>query len=455
MGFVFEKVDESFFPTGVAVGGGEETTYLENYRLSRDLFESQNRSDSESNLLMDKINPIIDKIDDRLGINLRQQQSARRDKSLTVGNMWESTLDDDVDEMFNMIKNNKELFPDVSVNSLNGIYKQIADDISKTQAKKTDVEARQTGMGAVGDFAGMASAAATDPVNMTAMVLDVLFTKGAARGVVSGFLGKQTLQLMLRESLIAATSETVIQKPVSDWYKKLDLPYDFGTFTTNVLSASAGAAVFTGGISAIVPGFKLGKQATIEGIEAFEKASALVKGKKYKKNPDLDVASKLDDANEIISASNPNKNDAGDFENTKAVNAAEEVLEGTAVKGADTGVDPRMVDEMEAILDGKKIDGTDGEVNPKAADGTEPVLDAKEFDGPNSKAYKEQMAILGSEFEQEFAAKGDAFLDETVPMDLFDSATNEFIQTEVKIKDIADEISQDKTMVERLEGCLS
>ena len=429
MGFVFEKVDDSFFPTGTPVGGGEETSYLENYRPSRDVFESKNRSDSQYNELRKKIDPIINTVNERLNTNLANPMTELKREEIPIEKMWESTFDNDINEVFDIIKKNKGLFPEYDGLSLDGIYKEVANDIGQLELKQADIVTRQTALGAVGEFAGMAAAAATDPVNVTAMALDVLFTKGAAKTATSAFLGKQTLQLMLRESLIAATSESVIQKPVSDWYKTLDLPYDFNTFASNVLAASAGAAVFTGAISSIVPGIKLGKKATMQGVEAFEKASALVKGVKYKKNPDIDFASKLDDVDEIVSESNPNLDDAGDFEHIKTL------------------------DETESILNEKGIDEFDNNVDANLEADVE--INAKEFDGPNSRGYEEQMAILGSEFEEEFAAKGDAFLEETVPIDMLDPVTNEFVPTEVKIKDIADEIAQDKTMVERLEGCLS
>lgn len=429
MGFVFEKVDESFFPTGQAVGGGEETSYIENYRQSRDLFELKNRSDSEYNALRTKIDPIVNTVNQRLNIDLANPMTETKKDQMSIGNIWESTFDADVKEVFNIIQQNKELFPEYNNLSLDGIYKEITNDVNKLQESQIDTSRRQTTLGAVGEFAGMASAAFTDPVNFTAMAADVLFTKGAARTATSAFLGKQTLQLMLRESAIAATSESIIQKPVSDWYKKLDLPYDFNTFTTNVLSASAGAAAFTGAISAIIPGVKLTKKLYTEGIEAFDKAKAMANGVKYTKNNDVKIASDLDDVDELISSYNLDETDAGDLNHITELNDLEKTIE---EKGFES-----LVEDTEPQLE------FDFNVN------------AKEFDGPNSEGYKEQIALLGSEFEEEFAVKGDAFLEETVPVDVFDSATNEFIQTEVKVKDILDEMSQDKKMVERLEGCLT
>jgi len=393
--------------------------------------ESKDRSDSQYYGLRNKIDPIINTVNERLNINLSNPMTEQKRDQIPTEKMWESTFDNDINEVFDIIQANKGLFPEYDGLSLDKIYKEIVNDIGKLELKQADIAARQTTLGAVGEFAGTAAAAATDPWNLAAAALDLLFTKGAATRVVASgaFLGKQTLQLMLRESLIAATSESIIQKPVSDWYKTLDLPYDFNTFASNVLAASAGAAVFTGAISSIVPGIKLGKKATMQGVEAFEKASALVKGVKYKKNPDIDVASKLDDVDEIVSKSNPNLDDAGDFEHIKTL------------------------DETESILNEKGIDEFNSNVDANLEADVE--INAKEFDGPNSRGYEEQMAILGSEFEEEFAAKGDAFLEETVPIDMLDPVTNEFVPTEVKIKDIADEIAQDKTMVERLEGCLS
>jgi len=135
------------------------------------------------------------------------------------------------------------------------------------------------------------------------------------------------LNTILKQSAIAAGSEAIIQTEVADWYKTLDLPYDYKTFFANVGMAAAGAGVITGGVIAAKPVYQFTKKQLIDGIEALSKARATREGRPYEVDPDVKMIKELDAIDTTVNQGNVLKDDVGNLEHNARVEQSYKAIE--------------------------------------------------------------------------------------------------------------------------------
>ena len=141
-----------------------------------------------------------------------------------------------------------------------------------------------------------------------------------AASIPFGFVGRisSVWNLMLREAILGASSEALVQYDVSNWYKELGYDYGIKDFASRVAIASAGAAILSGGIYTAAKGINLTAIQAKKGYEAFVKAGG-------KRSPEMErhVAILEDDLN-----ANPFKNDEDAFIHEQKLNEAIEIIEG-------------------------------------------------------------------------------------------------------------------------------
>ena len=187
-------------------------------------------------------------------VNLNDAKGEYTDHSISFGYVKSA------DEVINYVKQNPERYPEFAWLSKDEVRKR-AVDLALDSKRQLEAVDRRTpgGIGLGTKILGGVGAAATDPVNQASLLL-------GARGVSS--LGG----LVLREALINAGVEAVIQKPVAEWYETLGLDYGYEDFIGNV-----GAAFVFGGAMplAINVGGKtvmLTAEQSKRGLEALRKA---------------------------------------------------------------------------------------------------------------------------------------------------------------------------------------
>jgi hypothetical protein len=292
--------------------GGDDTGFNENFKAAYDGNLKLNRTDSRAINLREEWDSVITEIKDKTGKsfinpgNYLNSYSASPDTPIRGYNFSSK-------QILDFVKERPDTFPDLINLDNDAIFEKAKKRAVKSLDVNADVAARQTTTGLIGEFFGSALASVTDLPNVAA-----IFLTGGSSTIV-----KETF----KQALAAGTSEAIIQTEVSDWYKSLNLPYDYKTFLSNVALASAGAGVMTVGVMGAKPAYQLTKKQIIKGIEALEKSKARVEGRPYEVNPDIKAIKEIDDINETINQGNVLKDDAGDLEHNARVNQSYQAIE--------------------------------------------------------------------------------------------------------------------------------
>ena len=311
MSFVFDQENPSAL-TFKPLGGGEDTGFVENYDSAYQATLKLNRSDSRPINLREQWDPIVQEIQQKTGkkfINPGNYLGGYAASSETPirGYNYSSK------QIFDFVKERPDVFPDLINLDNDIIFEKAKQKAIKSGDVSADVASRQTFSGLLGEFAGSAVASLTDLPNIA-----TAFIGGGSTSI---------LKTIFKQSAIAAGSEAVIQTEVADWYKTLDLPYDYRTFLTNVGMAAAGAGVVTGGVVAAKPLYQFTKKQLIDGIEALGKARATREGRPYEIDPDVKMIKELDNIDATINQGNVLKDDAGNLEHTSRVEQSYKAIE--------------------------------------------------------------------------------------------------------------------------------
>lgn len=432
MTFVFDEENVASLPAGAPVSGGAETGFVENFQQASKLFKIKDKWTSREKQLEKQWQPIIETINSRTNANL-ENPATKRSKWSEIQTP-DKRIEQHSKEVFDFIGKNRDLFPEYKDLTLEKIYAESQKDVIKAQESQEDVAGRQTVGGMLGEFSGYAIEAITDPINVAVTVGDIALTKGALRGaLLSETVGMSVLKESFRQAALNAGAEAVIQSEVSKWYKDLKLPYDYTTFLTNVGLAGVGAGVVTGATLGAVPAYQFTKKQMIDGIESLNKAKAKMTGVPYEADSTINAVKMSSQVDEIINSQNIIPDDVGHFEhNTK------------------------IEESIEAIESGNIVKALTGEDIPDATIVQESIEpDLKAFDGAGAAGETEQADILLAELRDNIETMGDEFLNKSIPVDKFDPITKETVQSAMTIKDIVDELEQDKMMIDRLTGCLT
>jgi hypothetical protein len=440
MGFIYED-NQTAYPTKPPALGGEDTGFLENLNASAKLFDITNLSTSRKREMKSAWQPIVDNINKKTNAGLKNPYETEVEMDVVNPRLWNkpytaelwdyNAINKKQSEIINFAKNNKDLFPEYMDLSVQTLYKQVADKQKQAEAEQADVAARQTGLGAVGEFSGYAWSAIKDPINLGVTGID--FAVGGGKYKLGASVASNVLRLALRDAAINAGSEAIIQTEVADWYKDLKLPYDINTFLTNVGAAGVGGFVLRGGLESVAPLYQLTKKQLASGIEAINKAKAKATGTPYEVDESLKAFTDASEIDDFTDARNIIPDDVGNLEhNTIIDETIKNIEEGNSVKA----------------LTGQDI--TDTPVINEVAD-----TDLNLFDGADSVGHTQQTDILLAELNDNVQTRGDEFLNQTVPVDKFDPNTGETVQSAMTVKEMLEEAEQDKKMVDRLMGCLT
>jgi hypothetical protein len=317
MSFVFDQQNPSaisFKP----LGGGEDTGFVENYDAAYQSSLRLNRSDSRPINLREQWDPIVKEIQDKTG-----------KKFINPGNYlggYAASPDTPIrgydyssKQILDFVKERPDIFPDLMNLNNDSIFEQAKQKAVKSGDVNADVASRQTLTGWLGEQAGSIVGSITDLPNMATLGIG-----GAAKTI---------LGTIFKQSAIAAATETVIQAEVSDWYKTLDLPYDYRTFLANVGTAAAGAGIVTGGVIAVKPVYQFTKNQLINGIEALGKDKAAREGRPYEVDPYVKLIKETEEIDATINTGNVLKDDAGNLEhNARVEQSYNAVIDGDSTK---------------------------------------------------------------------------------------------------------------------------
>ena len=176
-------------------------------------------------------------------------------------------------------------------------------------AEADEVYGRSRGVvSSLGSLLGSLGGSVTDPFNG-----GVSLTMAAMSGGLS-LTAQPLAQTVLREAMLGMAAETAQQPAVAQYYKSLDLPYDFSTFTTMVLTAGTVAGAFP---VAVRGGLKAGQTtAKIVGVTdaQIKKLADVIYSTGVKKSAAAKVAELKLDVQTARAADNPLEGPGGKLE---------------------------------------------------------------------------------------------------------------------------------------------
>lgn len=308
MSFVFDEPNLSATPFA-PLKGGEDTGFLENFSAAYQSNLKLNRTDSRSINLKEQWDPIIKEVQDKTGKKFFNP-SNYLDQMTAQKGYGEQAYTGYSKQIFDFIKERPEVFPDLINLDNDALFERAKKSAIKAGDVNADVAARQTLGGWFGDVAGGATAVLTDLPNIAITAGDLYLTRGASTTI---------LRETFRQAALNGGAEAVTQIEVADWYKQLDLPYDYRTFLANVGMAAAGAGVITAGVMGAKPAFQFTKKQLLDGIEVLGRARATREGRPYEVDPDVKMIKELDDIDATVNQGNVLKDDAGNLEHNARV----------------------------------------------------------------------------------------------------------------------------------------
>jgi len=322
MSFVFDEPNLSATPFS-PLKGGEDTGFLENFSAAYQANLKLNRTDSRAINLKEQWDPIVKEIQDKTGTKFFNPSNYLNQVTAERG-FGERAYTNYSKQIFDFIKERPDTFPELINLDNDALFERAKKSAIKAGDVNADVAARQTLGGWFGDLAGGATAVLTDLPNIAITAGDLYVTRGA---------GTTILRESLRQAVLNGGAEAVTQIEVADWYKTLDLPYDYRTFLANVGTAAAGAGVITAGIMGAKPAVQFTKRQLIDGIEALNKFRATREGRPYEIDPDVKMIKELDEIDGTINQGNVLKDDAGDLEHNARVDQSyKAALDGDSTK---------------------------------------------------------------------------------------------------------------------------
>ena len=317
MSFVYDDL-QPIPRTGGIAPGGEDTGFVENFNAAYEATLRLQRTDSRAIGLREEWQPIVEDIQEKTGqkfFNPANVLSGFQASSETGPKQYDYYSK----QILDYVKERPDLFPDYQTTSNESLFKTAKKKAIDAKDVDADVAAKQTFSGWLGSFGGSATAILTDAPNLAITAADLMLTRGASWSAMREILLQSTLN---------AGAEAITQVEVADWYKELELPYDWTTFVTNVGTAAAGAGVITAGVLGAKPAVRFTREQVVKGIEALGKYRAQRDGTPYTVDPNVSMLKEAVADEASISGANPIKGDAGDLEhNTRVSDAYRAVVE--------------------------------------------------------------------------------------------------------------------------------
>ena len=127
-----------------------------------------------------------------------------------------------------------------------------------------EVSQRSLASGTIGSFSGSLAGVATDKG-----LFEIIEPLGYAE-IFYG-TGKQKLgQLVLKEGILGAGAEAILQTDIKDWYNSLGLQYTYEDFFKAVAAGGILGAAFPVGVRGVTSGIRLTRDQIRKGFEAFK-----------------------------------------------------------------------------------------------------------------------------------------------------------------------------------------
>ena len=296
------KTDTSIYKFAPKTARGAYS-FVDNYSMSKKLFDVLNASDAAGNAYTEVLDPIVATINKRakennLDIPDNPDASAASKwsdidirKTLTepgisykkqivnpglamvgyssideiYGNDSEAKFSNSLNIMLDFIQQYPDIYPEYQKLTKESLAEEVKAHVLSIKEEAEDVESLSPGLSKiVARFSGSVGGVVGDPIVQGSLLAGI------------GTLGIARLStVMLTEAVIGAGSEAVIQQDVKDWHESLGLEVSLGDMLTAIAAAGVGGAAIPGLFYVGGKAITLTAKQMTSGYEAFRKGGLL------------------------------------------------------------------------------------------------------------------------------------------------------------------------------------
>ena len=296
------KTDTSIYKFAPKTARGAYS-FVDNYSMSKKLFDVLNASDAAGNAYTEVLDPIVATINKRakennLDIPDNPDASAASKwsdidikKTLTepgisykkqivnpglamvgyssideiYGNDSEAKFSNSLNIMLDFIQQYPDIYPEYQKITKESLAEEVKAHVLSIKEEAEDVESLSPGLSKmIARFSGSVGGAVGDPIVQGSLLAGI------------GTLGIARLStVMLTEAVIGAGSEAVIQQDVKDWHESLGLEVSLGDMLTAIAAAGVGGAAIPGLFYVGGKAITLTAKQMAAGYEAFKKGGLL------------------------------------------------------------------------------------------------------------------------------------------------------------------------------------
>jgi len=296
------KTDTSIYKFAPKTARGAYS-FVDNYSMSKKLFDVLNASDAAGNAYTEVLDPIVATINKRakennLDIPDNPDASAASKwsdidikKTLTepgisykkqivnpglamvgyssideiYGNDSEAKFSNSLNIMLDFIQQYPDIYPEYQKLTKESLAEEVKAHVLSIKEEAEDVESLSPGLSKmIARFSGSVGGAVGDPIVQGSLLAGI------------GTLGIARLStVMLTEAVIGAGSEAVIQQDVKDWHESLGLEVSLGDMLTAIAAAGVGGAAIPGLFYVGGKAITLTAKQMAAGYEAFKKGGLL------------------------------------------------------------------------------------------------------------------------------------------------------------------------------------
>ena len=270
---------DDYYNTGIGSTplpyGGEEVGFIDAFVRSLETQMMGSNTDSMTELMTEELQPLIDQMNENLDAGIvdgPERSWYEPDLGFENPGHYFSIFDETyekariskLEEVFNHLRKYPDLYPEYADYNEEKLTENIKNKALELMKLNEEVSQRSSTSGTIGSFSGSLAGVATDKG-----LFEVIEPLSYAEIFYGS--GKQKLsQLVLKEGILGAGAEAILQTDIKDWYNSLGLQYTYEDFFKAVAAGGILGAAFPVGVRGVTSGIRLTRDQIRKGFEAFK-----------------------------------------------------------------------------------------------------------------------------------------------------------------------------------------
>jgi len=264
---------DDYYNTGIGSTplpyGGEEVGFIDAFVRSLETQMMGSNADSMTKLMTDELAPLIDQMNDNWVAGKVESPDGNGFSNpghyfSIFDETYEKVRISKLEQVFNHLKKYPDLYPEYADYNEEKLTENIKNRALELMKLNEETSQRASTSGDIGSFSGSIAGGLADKG-----LFEIL--NPLAYSEIFYGSGKQKLgQLVLKEGILGAGSEAILQSDIKDWYNSLGLQYTYEDFFKAVAAGGILGAAFPVGVRGVTSGIRLTRDQIRKGFEAFK-----------------------------------------------------------------------------------------------------------------------------------------------------------------------------------------